>query len=153
MDEIVFREPDIYLNLSDNCLHWDATLIAKGYERCTSMEKRQQCKLKRRRQHVPHSQRSIESVQRRNERERRRVNDVNSAFKELSKHIPFMVDNRKKISKINILRSAITYIEYLSILLKGNYELLDQQKYNANHCYQGLKVQEYSYNVLCDLCL
>ena len=43
---------------------------------------------KRKRHHVPHNLRPKEAVTKRNERERRRVNDVNGAFVELQKHLP-----------------------------------------------------------------
>ncbi|XP_064627993.1 achaete-scute complex protein T3-like [Lineus longissimus] len=67
---------------------------------------------KRSRRHVPHSERSAEAVERRNARERRRVEAVNSAFVQLSRHIPGG-DANEKIQKIDILRGAISYINDL----------------------------------------
>ena len=85
----------------------------------------QQLKLKakrRRRKHIPHSERSPEAVQKRNERERQRVNDVNLAYLQLLQHLPQPeITNTSlhqralnvRTSKINILRNAITYIDSL----------------------------------------
>ncbi|XP_002120644.2 neurogenic differentiation factor 1 [Ciona intestinalis] len=55
-------------------------------------------------------------VARRNERERRRIKHVNSAFDELRKRVPS--GNRcRKISKVETLRSAIEYIRALEAVL------------------------------------
>lgn len=54
------------------------------------------------------------SISRRNERERRRVRNVNNGFQELRKRIP---QGEKKMSKVETLRSAVRYIRDLQELL------------------------------------
>lgn len=56
------------------------------------------------------------SISRRNERERKRVKNVNEGFKKLRDHIP---NNEKKMSKVETLRSAVKYIRQLKELLNG----------------------------------
>lgn len=56
------------------------------------------------------------SISRRNERERKRVKNVNEGFKKLRDHIP---NNEKKMSKVETLRSAVKYIKELEELLHG----------------------------------
>ncbi|XP_078481341.1 transcription factor protein [Ciona intestinalis] len=59
------------------------------------------------------------SVARRNARERRRIKNVNSAFDELRQHVPNGERNRKKISKVDTLQSAIEYIKALEELVRN----------------------------------
>nr|CAB3223516.1 Achaete-Scute a-like2 achaete-scute like protein [Phallusia mammillata] len=59
------------------------------------------------------------SVARRNARERRRIRNVNSAFDELRQHVPNGERNRKKISKVDTLQSAIEYIKALEELVQN----------------------------------
>ena len=54
---------------------------------------------------------------RRNERERNRVKQVNDGFNELRKKIPYIPD-KKKFSKVEILRFAMTYIKELQGLIE-----------------------------------
>ena len=53
-----------------------------------------------------------EAVARRNERERNRVKQVNDGFDALRKKVPFLPD-KKKLSKVEILRCAMMYIRDL----------------------------------------
>ena len=52
------------------------------------------------------------AVARRNERERNRVKQVNDGFNELRKKIPY-IPEKKKFSKVEILRFAMMYIKEL----------------------------------------
>jgi len=54
------------------------------------------------------------SISRRNERERKRVKNVNEGFKKLRDRIP---NNEKKMSKVETLRSAVKYIRKLHEML------------------------------------
>ncbi|RWS06778.1 achaete-scute 1a-like protein [Dinothrombium tinctorium] len=72
--------------------------------------------------HVPHREKPPHLVARRNARERRRVQAVNSAFARLRKAVP--VENRtKRLSKVKTLQRAIEYINNLMNLLKKADEL------------------------------
>ena len=57
------------------------------------------------------------AVARRNERERNRVKQVNDGFNELRKKIPY-IPEKKKFSKVEILRFAMTYIKELQGLIE-----------------------------------
>nr|QNN94678.1 achaete-scute C transcription factor [Malacoceros fuliginosus] len=62
--------------------------------------------------HIPHREKPPHLVQRRNARERRRVQAVNTAFSRLRRHIPH--ENRnKRLSKVKTLKIAMDYIEHL----------------------------------------
>ena len=97
-----------------------------------------QLKMRKKRRHIPHAERPLEAVQKRNERERQRVNDVNAAFFNLLNHLPqhqtsshqltirqttrtvaTVTASSSKMSKINILRQAIAYIDSLSNILQS----------------------------------
>ena len=56
------------------------------------------------------------AVARRNERERNRVRMVNDGFSCLRQHIPYFPD-KKKLSKVETLRSAVAYIKHLQDLI------------------------------------
>ena len=56
------------------------------------------------------------AVARRNERERNRVKQVNDGFNELRKKIPY-IPEKKKFSKVEILRFAMRYIRELQELI------------------------------------
>ncbi|OQR72378.1 helix-loop-helix protein-like [Tropilaelaps mercedesae] len=58
----------------------------------------------------------VSSVQRRNERERKRVHQVNQGFASLRERLPDAIANRK-MSKVETLRSAIDYIVQLQTAL------------------------------------
>ena len=67
--------------------------------------------------HVPHRDKPPHLVQRRNARERRRVQAVNNAFVRLRRHIPHENKN-KRLSKVKTLRIAIDYISQLQQMIK-----------------------------------
>ena len=58
------------------------------------------------------------AVVRRNERERNRVRQVNMGFQTLRAKIPNIT---KKLSKVETLRIAIKYIQYLQNMLEGRF--------------------------------
>lgn len=66
--------------------------------------------------HVPHSEKPPQVVERRNARERRRVQTVNSAFLRLRKHVPCQT-KQKRLSKVKTLRVAIDYIKELQDMI------------------------------------
>ncbi|XP_044736723.1 putative uncharacterized protein DDB_G0282499 [Chrysoperla carnea] len=68
--------------------------------------------------HVPHKNKPPQIVERRNARERRRVEAVNSAFIRLRKAVPIENTRGKRISKVKTLQKAIEYITALQNLLK-----------------------------------
>lgn len=55
-------------------------------------------------------------IRRRNERERQRVRCVNEGYARLREHLPIK-DKEKRLSKVETLRGAIEYINYLQRLL------------------------------------
>ena len=71
---------------------------------------------KKKRRHIPHRERPVHAVKKRNERERNRVTGVNEALFVLRDHLPEDM-RQQRLSKINILYSAIDYIDYLSRVL------------------------------------
>jgi hypothetical protein len=78
----------------------------------------------RRSKHIPHHLRPQDIVEKRNTRERRRVQDVNQTFLLLKSLLPFdtNIDNKDqlnspRISKVCTLRKAIDYIEALQNML------------------------------------
>jgi len=89
----------------------------------------------RRSKHIPHHLRPQHIVERRNRRERLRVQDVNQAFLMLQQLLPFdsnsttnndnneqlnMTQNSSRISKVRTLRKAVDYIEALQKMLNEN---------------------------------
>lgn len=56
-------------------------------------------------------------IHKRNERERERVRCVNEGYADLRQKLPLKFKNEKKISKVETLRYAITYIKHLQNLL------------------------------------
>ncbi|KAK7501087.1 hypothetical protein BaRGS_00007572, partial [Batillaria attramentaria] len=69
--------------------------------------------------HVPHALKPVHLVAKRNARERRRVQAVNSAFIRLRKHVPYE-PRHKRLSKVKTLRVAITYISHLQDLIRDH---------------------------------
>jgi achaete-scute complex protein len=60
------------------------------------------------------------SIARRNERERNRVKTINSTFSKLRAHLPCSSSSKsKKLSKVQILRAAIQYINQLANILEA----------------------------------
>nr|XP_027198691.1 helix-loop-helix protein 6-like [Dermatophagoides pteronyssinus] len=59
-------------------------------------------------------------IKRRNERERTRVRNVNDGFERLRNHLPLLPNQReKRLSKVETLRLAISYIKHLQNLLES----------------------------------
>ncbi|XP_022906328.1 achaete-scute complex protein T3-like [Onthophagus taurus] len=71
--------------------------------------------------HVPHSEKPPQVVAKRNARERRRVQAVNSAFSKLRKAIPLDNNRGKRVSKVKTLKYAIRYIQGLKDLLNEDF--------------------------------
>ncbi|XP_037088072.1 protein atonal homolog 7-like [Pollicipes pollicipes] len=69
--------------------------------------------------HAAHKEKPVHLVQRRNARERRRVQAVNVAFSRLSKVVP-LESRGKRISKVKTLHKAIEYIDHLRQLLAAD---------------------------------
>lgn len=67
--------------------------------------------------YVPHREKPVHVVEKRNARERRRVEAVNSAFVRLRRMVPHE-NRRKRISKVKTLRIAIDYIHYLQDMIE-----------------------------------
>jgi hypothetical protein len=81
----------------------------------------------RRSKHIPHHLRPQHIVERRNRRERLRVQDVNQAFYMLQQLLPSdsnvndaKEQNSSRISKLRTLRKAVDYIEALQNMLHEN---------------------------------
>ncbi|GFT69877.1 achaete-scute-like protein [Nephila pilipes] len=73
--------------------------------------------------HVPHREKPPHLVARRNARERRRVQAVNTAFSRLRRSVPSENKN-KRLSKVKTLHRAIEYIQMLQDMLsKADEEL------------------------------
>ncbi|KAE9413709.1 hypothetical protein Angca_007824 [Angiostrongylus cantonensis] len=76
---------------------------------------------------------------RRNERERKRVDQVNQGFNQLRLRVPRPHGSKHKLSKVETLREAARYIEQLHALLQqSNYTSPSQQQ-------QRMLVQQQSY--------
>uniref|UniRef100_A0A915B236 BHLH domain-containing protein n=1 Tax=Parascaris univalens TaxID=6257 RepID=A0A915B236_PARUN len=65
-------------------------------------------------------QKSPYQVQRRNERERRRVHQINQGYQLLSRTVPSAPS--RKLSKLETLREAVRYIRYLQQVLEQTEE-------------------------------
>ncbi|XP_022692435.1 achaete-scute homolog 2-like [Varroa jacobsoni] len=72
------------------------------------------------------------AVERRNERERNRVRQVNNGFVVLRQRIPFAKAN-KKMSKVETLRCAVDYIRQLQQLLTMDESIFGSSACPANH--------------------
>ena len=80
----------------------------------------------------------------RNERERNRVQNLNSGFEVLRQNIP-AVAAMKKMSKIQILSHAVNYIQYLHQVLESS-PSVDHTLVKTEHCmtgYEGYHQQIY----------
>ncbi|KHN84082.1 Achaete-scute -like protein 5 [Toxocara canis] len=62
------------------------------------------------------SQKSPYQIQRRNERERKRVHQINLGYQLLSQTVP--TSQSRKLSKLETLREAVRYIRYLQHVLE-----------------------------------
>lgn len=59
-------------------------------------------------------------IKRRNERERTRVRNVNDGFERLRNHLPLLQNQQdKRLSKVETLRLAISYIKHLQNILES----------------------------------
>ncbi|XP_037038092.1 helix-loop-helix protein 1-like [Bradysia coprophila] len=60
-------------------------------------------------------------IEKRNERERFRVQAVNDAFCRLRRLIPTIAARRKRVSKVKTLKKAVQYIIQLQAILQSSY--------------------------------
>ncbi|XP_023320834.1 protein atonal homolog 7 [Eurytemora carolleeae] len=67
--------------------------------------------------HIPHSEKPPHVVEKRNARERRRVEAVNSAFVRLRRAVPIENKRGKRVSKVKVLQKAIDYITSLRSMI------------------------------------
>lgn len=125
-----------------NCCYYEnQSMITENYYQPTSeinsnsISIEQKKKPKRQSKHIPHHLRPQHIVERRNRRERLRVQDVNQAFHILQQLLPFdsnttsdndqkesscMTQNSSRISKVRTLRKAVDYIQALQKMLYEN---------------------------------
>ena len=75
--------------------------------------------------HVPHKELPAEVVDRRNERERRRVTAVNAEFRTLQKLLPTLKARTRRVSKEKILICALDYIKGLQRMIKEHSNVMD----------------------------
>ncbi|KAK3583973.1 hypothetical protein CHS0354_033768 [Potamilus streckersoni] len=74
---------------------------------------------KRTDKHVPHSEKPLHLVAKRNARERKRVQAVNSAFLRLRRSVPYE-PKHKRLSKVKTLKLAIEYIKQMSEMIEDH---------------------------------
>lgn len=72
---------------------------------------------KKKRRYVPHCERTTDSINKRNARERRRMERFNNAFHALKMRLPTLKKAKKRVAKERIMREAAEYIQQLSSLL------------------------------------
>ncbi|XP_030754852.1 achaete-scute complex protein T3-like [Sitophilus oryzae] len=123
------QEPDYYWTTEERKYDF--------YIKSTEMKKKQRQDRHFSYKHVPHSERPPQVVEKRNARERRRVQAVNSAFVKLRNAIPIQNSRGKRISKVKTLLHAIEYIRLLNGLLRdyGNYACsYETEKYEGYEC-------------------
>uniref|UniRef100_A0A1I7WBK4 BHLH domain-containing protein n=1 Tax=Heterorhabditis bacteriophora TaxID=37862 RepID=A0A1I7WBK4_HETBA len=96
--------------------------------------------------HQTKSSKILPQKLRRNERERRRVDQVNQGFNQLRNRVPRPAGNKQKLSKVETLREAARYIQHLRALLgENNYPMTPPN----SHCtvpqqyYQSVNVPYY----------
>ncbi|KAK6734374.1 hypothetical protein RB195_017887 [Necator americanus] len=88
---------------------------------------------------------------RRNERERKRVDQVNQGFNQLRLRVPRPHGSKQKLSKVETLREAARYIEQLrTVLQQGAYEaqssqraLIQQQQQQQPQYYHSMDMSPY----------
>ena len=80
----------------------------------------------RKRRHIPHCERTPEFVKHRNNREKNRVQKINAAFENLRKCVPSLSDEEDRPSKVEILYSAMQYINSLGEMLKESENVSEQ---------------------------
>ena len=76
--------------------------------------------------YIHHFGNHASTVARRNERERNRVRHINSTFDNLRQHLPCS-SKKKKLSKVDTLRTAIKYINHLQNILGKDIKPLTQK--------------------------
>ncbi|VDO98252.1 unnamed protein product [Heligmosomoides polygyrus] len=83
---------------------------------------------------------------RRNERERKRVDQVNQGFNQLRSRVPKPKGTKQKLSKVETLREAARYIEQLRTMLQqGGYALQTPQRppIQQHHYYHSADTSPY----------
>ena len=91
----------------------DEVITESQVPTCTSPKKKKHVKKRSAYKHIPHREKPAHLVERRNARERRRVEAVNSAFLRLSRAVPKAdrgLGDSKRVSKVRVLQGAIDYI-------------------------------------------
>lgn len=89
-------------------------------------------------------------ISKRNERERSRVRNVNDAFDNLKSTLPLEMEKlSKRMSKVEILRSAIDYIKSLEHLLDTEQQQTQQRQQPSQN--QQQSVSQLSRNFTCNL--
>ena len=68
---------------------------------------------RKKRRYVPHALRTSDSVNKRNARERRRMQRFNDAFDALKSRLPQLKNAKKRVAKERIMREAVDYIRHL----------------------------------------
>ncbi|GMT14855.1 hypothetical protein PFISCL1PPCAC_6152, partial [Pristionchus fissidentatus] len=88
---------------------------------------------------------------RRNERERKRVNQVNLGFHQLRDRVPLVAQN-KKMSKVETLRQATRYIQQLKTMLESanstmrtSTTTIDRLEMDFDQQVQWVKSEDYGY--------
>ena len=91
--------------------------------------------MKRKQTYIPHAQRTLVDVTNRNLAERRRMNNLNNAYKCLQQHLPGIKEAKKRVPKERILTEALQYIGYLSAVLDDSASSQVKCEYfsNSNH--------------------
>ncbi|VDK17616.1 unnamed protein product [Anisakis simplex] len=74
----------------------------------------------------------VEVVERRNERERKRVHQVNQGYELLSRKVPYSKSKSKKLTKVETLRYAVQYIRHLERLLRDSENTSSYPSTNEN---------------------
>lgn len=124
------ENPDYYHTNSE--MNYDCMSMSNTSQ---SMEIIKKKSTTRRSKHIPHHLRPQHIVERRNRRERLRVQDVNQAFYMLQQLLPFDSNSTAnhhtkeqnptatttRISKVRTLRRAVDYIEALQKMLDESY--------------------------------
>ena len=110
------------ISMGDSSAHERQVARRRRQQQTTSFEEEKRGKGNNSYKHVPHRDKPVQLVERRNARERRRVEAVNDAFVRLRSYIPY--DNKhKRLSKVKTLQIAIDYIHQLETLVATSCEL------------------------------